>query len=157
MNEVVIDVNKKIDDLEVSLSAFPPGKSTVKHIFLHGMYIREITMPKDDLIVSMIHNTEHPFYISEGIVEVRNVLDEEPQTIVATYWGITKPGTRRVLFIREKTIWKTFHPLEFITGKENKLSKEEKCKLVAKIEDMILDKTNTNFSVLDSTRKGRLF
>jgi len=156
MNDVQIDIHKKIDDLEIALSQFAPGKSKVRHTFLHGMYIREITMPKDELIISMVHNTEHPFYVSKGIVEVRNALDDKPETIVAPYWGITKPGTRRVLFIIEETVWKTIHPLEFITGKENRLSKEEKCKLVAKIENMILDKSHTNFSVLDCNRKGGL-
>lgn len=140
MDALQTDVHKKIDRLQQSLGELPQVKCKLKHIFLHGMYIREITMPKGTMIVSKVHNTSHPYFVSEGILDVFNTMEEEPIRIVAPYWGITEPNTRRVLYIHETTVWKTIHPLDFITGNENRLSKAEKCKLVAEIEDMIIDK-----------------
>lgn len=96
-------------------------------------------MPKDSLITSKIHNTNHPFVVSQGSVAVA-IDGDNWQEIQAPYTGITQAGTRRVLIILEDTTWITFHPLPYLTGDENEFSDEEKLKLVEKIEDEILSK-----------------
>lgn len=97
-----------IDQLEASLAGLPAAVMPVTHRFTPGLYIREIFIPKDTLLTSMEHKTEHPFVISKGRIGVRSGTEE---TIYeAPYTGITKPGTRRVLYAFEDTIWTTFHP-----------------------------------------------
>ena len=118
---------------------FPPVECPLIHRFTKGMYIREIFMPKDSLITSKIHNTNHPFVVSQGAVAVA-IDGDNWQEIQAPYTGITQAGTRRVLIILEDTTWITFHPLPYITGDENEFNDEEKLKLVEKIEDEILSK-----------------
>lgn len=78
------------------------------HRFTKGMYIREIFMPKGTLLTSKIHKTEHPFVVSKGSVSVW-ISEDDIQTIEAPYCGITKPGTRRMLYIHEDCIWLTMH------------------------------------------------
>ena len=80
----------------------------VIHRFTPGMYIREIFMPAGSLLTSKIHNTEHPYVISKGKVSVWTG-SEGVVTLESPHTGITKPGTRRVLFIHEDTTWVTFH------------------------------------------------
>lgn len=80
----------------------------LEHRFTPKLYSREITMPAGILVTSETHKTEHQFILSKGIVSVWT--EEEGEVfIVAPYHGITKPGTRRILFIHEEAIWTTFH------------------------------------------------
>lgn len=82
----------------------------VKHHFTPGLYAREIFMAAGMVLTSKIHNTEHPFVVSKGRCSVYNELTGDSVLIEAPYFGITYPGTRRLLFIHEDTVWTTFHP-----------------------------------------------
>lgn len=81
-----------------------------EHIFTPGLYCRKLTMPAGKLVLSEIHNTEHPFVILDGVA---SVFSEENgwQILSAGHNGITKPGTRRVLKIADEMpcVWMTFH------------------------------------------------
>lgn len=77
------------------------------HIFTPGLYTRTIFMPAGSLIMSMTHNTRHPFIISTGEVDV--ISPEGSVTHVAPYMGITQPGTKRFLHVKQDTTWTTFH------------------------------------------------
>lgn len=103
-------VDEKIDQLEAMMLAnFPPINCPLTHRFTPGLYTREIFMPAGSLITSKIHNTEHPYVISKGVVSV--FTDEDGEVLLkAPHCGITKPGTRRVLYIHEDCVWLTFHP-----------------------------------------------
>lgn len=90
------------------LEQLPVVDCPLTHRFCDGLYIREIFMPAGSLVTSKIHKTEHPFIISKGIVSV-SIDGGEWQMYEAPYTGITKPGTRRVLFIHEDCVWTTIH------------------------------------------------
>ena len=77
------------------------------HRFTPGLYIRQIDMPKGTVLTSKIHKTEHPYFVLKGDVSV--VGPEGIVRIVAPYAGITKPGTKRALYIHEDTTWITVH------------------------------------------------
>ena len=101
-------VQAQVDNLEQKIMGLPPAECPVVHRFTPGLYIREILMPKGTLITSKIHLTEHPYVISKGVVDVF-IEGVGWKKYAAPYTGITKPYTRRVLFIEEDTIWTTFH------------------------------------------------
>lgn len=91
--------------LESPASINPP----LIHRFTPGLYIREIQMPEGSLIVSKIHDTEHPFIVSKGKV---SVMTEDNEIIIeAPYTGITKPGTRRSLYCHTDVVWTTIHKI----------------------------------------------
>lgn len=99
----------RVDALEAAMRTCPPAECPVRHIFTPGLYARECRLAKGLLLTSKIHKTEHPFVISQGDISVWT----EDQGVVryqAPYAGVTKPGTRRVLYVHEDTIWTTFHP-----------------------------------------------
>ena len=106
-----LDLAATLDEMEFALTHYPTAACPVVHRFTPGLYIREITMPKGAMITSMEHKTQHPFVISKGIVEVVSE-NEGPVTYCAPHFGITQPGTRRMLNILEETVWTTFHPTE---------------------------------------------
>lgn len=100
---------KVLDTIEFLIATeTPPGTGGLEHTFTPGMYGRTIYMPKDSLLTSQVHDTEHQFVILSGTVAVWT---RETGTLVfkGPYCGITKPGTRRLLYTFEDTVWKTFH------------------------------------------------
>lgn len=109
---------KRIDELESAmLSAGPLVQCPLKHTFTCGLYSRQITMPAGTLVTSKIHKTQHQFVVSCGVVSVL-VAGGEWQTFTAPYSGVTEPGTRRVLYIHEDTVWTTFHPTSLTSVEE---------------------------------------
>ena len=95
-------------------------------------------MPAGSLWTSKIHKTEHPYVVSYGKAAV-SIDAEEWYEINAPYTGITKPGTRRVLYILEDCIWTTFHKIEGMKSEFNDLNEDEIEKIVEQIEDKILE------------------
>ncbi|MDB6078413.1 MAG: hypothetical protein JWO82_2160 [Akkermansiaceae bacterium] len=106
-------------ELEAALvQECPHVECPVIHRFAPGLYIREILMPPGTMATSMEHKTEHAFHISRGVIKVMSET-EGSVTYRAPYWGLTKPGTKRVLFIDPEfpenaggAVWITFHVTE---------------------------------------------
>ena len=74
-------------------------------------------MPAGTLIVSKIHKTEHPYFITKGRASVW-IEGVGVKVIKAPHHGVTKPGTRRLLYIHEDCEWSTFHPTSKTTPEE---------------------------------------
>lgn len=79
----------------------------VKHIFGDGCYVREWNSPPDVFTVSKVHKIAHPFFVLKGKVSVLS--GEGVQVLTAPHYGITPPGTKRLLYTHEETQWVTVH------------------------------------------------
>jgi hypothetical protein len=103
-----MEPDEMLNELELEMLNYEPRECPLIHRFTPGLYIREIFMPKDTLLTSVRHLTTHPFFIMKGDVSVwyTNI---PVQRYVAPYTGITKAGTRRLLYTHEDTIWTTVH------------------------------------------------
>jgi hypothetical protein len=126
-----------IDELELFL--FKEGglvECPLKHIFTPFLYTRTILMPPGALITSMVHREEHQYIVSKGTALVR-IGDGEWEEISAPYIGITKAGTRRVLYIVSECIWTTVHHTKIQPLND---SKEAFDLAVAAVEDQIFVK-----------------
>ena len=95
------------------------------HAFADGLYIRAFTGFKGMLAVSKLHKTNHPYFVMVGDCSV--ITDEGPVRIKGPYFGITKAGTKRIIYFHENTVWVTVHATE-----ETDLEK---------IEDVVIAKT----------------
>lgn len=80
----------------------------IRHHFTPGLYVREMFAPAGSLVTSRIHKTRHPFVISKGSCSIF-IEGEGWVRMEAPHFGITEPGTRRIGYFHEDTIWTTFH------------------------------------------------
>lgn len=152
--ELTVDINRSIDELQAILGQHEQVDCPLHHVFLPGVYIRQIFMPAvtknsqgedvETVIVSKIHRSEHPFVVTEGKVAVYNKVDEFLGVIEAPYVDVTLPGTRRVLHLIEDCRWLTIHRLPYITGNENGWNEKRKEKLLARIENDLIEKRDIN-------------
>ncbi len=102
------DPNDFLNQADVEILKMPPRECPLIHRFTPGMYIREIFMPKDTILTTLLHLTTHPFFVLKGDVSVYyNGIPT--QRYKAPYTGITEAGTRRMLLTHEDTIWTTCH------------------------------------------------
>lgn len=88
----------------------------LKHTFADGLYIRQISMPKGQVISTGIHKKEHPYFVMKGEISV--LTENGIEKIIAPYYGITKPGTKRLIYIHEDSIWITVHATDKETPEE---------------------------------------
>ena len=113
--ELIMDFEEKLLDLPGSYGdPEKPGQDEIaytinplKHTFADGLYIREIFMPKGQIISTGIHKKEHPYFVLKGDISV--LTDEGIKRIKAPYNGITKPGTKRLIYMHEDSVWITVH------------------------------------------------
>lgn len=108
MNSSLLD-HKRIDAMQYAFQDAPQADCPLTHRFTPGMYCRELLMPAGTLVVSRQHKTEHPYVVLSGRAMV-SVPGEGVKVLEAGHVGITKPGTRRALYILEDCRWITFHP-----------------------------------------------
>lgn len=120
--------HETVDALHRRLLAMPPRECPLTHRFTPGLYSREIFMPRKTAVISHVHKTRHQYAVMRGRVMVWT--DGKFEDIVAPFVGVTEPGTRRVLYVVEDTVWITFHP----TTETD----------MAKLEDELIIKLNVN-------------
>ena len=108
------------------------------HTFADGMYIRQITMPAGQIIVSKIHGQTHPYFILKGDVSV--MTEDGVKRYKAPYSGITEAGTNRVLYTHEDTVWTTVQRTN-----ETDLDKIE--------EDVMIKETDMDFIAEEGSEK----
>jgi hypothetical protein len=78
----------------------------LKHTFADGMYIRQITVPAKALTVTKIHKQTHPFFVLKGTLSI--LTEHGIEKITAPYSGITKAGTKRIIY-HDEVILTTVH------------------------------------------------
>lgn len=129
------EANDAIDALEVALlERFAKTESPLNHTFLPGLYIREIFMAEGNKYTSKIHKIRHPYFVMKGSARV--FIDGQGwQLIKAPYYGVTEPGTRRVLVILEDMNWICVHSNPDDTG-DMELIEE---RLIEKHENKLLN------------------
>ena len=101
------DPRSKILAMEEEMRKRPQLVIEPVHYFAHGLYAREITIPKGTLLTGKIHLSEHLNVISKGDISV--MTDEGVKRIVAPATIISKPGIKRIGYAHEDTVWTTIH------------------------------------------------
>ena len=100
-----------IDQLEDQMlaSAEHMLDEDITHSFTDKVYIRQMFAPAGAIVTTRIHKVKHPFVVLRGRVSVFDARDGSINHIEAPYMGVTEPGTRRIAFVHEDTLWVTFH------------------------------------------------
>lgn len=105
-------IRDKISSLEAALNAMvedgvPTVELPLNHIFTDGIYIREIFIPADSIVVGLIHKHNHLNYITKGKVTV--LTKQGLETLEGPCSMISTAGTKRALYTHTDTIWTTVH------------------------------------------------
>lgn len=101
-----------IMEMQAILEQVPMGAALdetfpLVHRFADDVYAREILLPKDSIVIGKIHRYGHLNVITKGRVSVLTELGVEELVAPCTF--ISKPGTKRVVYAHEDTVWTTFH------------------------------------------------
>jgi hypothetical protein len=109
------DFREKITDLEKEgfdkqiwdSKEYSDKLNPVKHSFADGCYIREIFNPAGELLVTKIHKKEHAFFLMQG--EMSILTEDGIKHLKAPHHGITKPGTKRIIYTHSDCVFVTVH------------------------------------------------
>jgi hypothetical protein len=112
MNALV--TRKGIQELESQMAKLPDSfigdneLCPLAHTFAPGIYVREITIPADMLVIGKIHKHAHPNFLMKGKV---SVITEHGgrEDLEAPCHMISPAGTKRVVYTHTDTVWVTVH------------------------------------------------
>ena len=107
-SSIQLSYSEKVKEIEEYIFSVANGKTVVgkpgevaypsfwkyKHSFAEGMYIREMTMPKSNLVVSAIHKRSFPFFLLSGHLAIST--EKGVEEFIAPCYIITQSGTKRV-------------------------------------------------------------
>lgn len=91
-----------------TLADFPQTECPLKHHFAPGVYVREIFMPAETIIIGHIHKTEHLNILVQGACYIVHD-DGAREELRAPLTFVSKAGVQKVLYITEDMIWQTVH------------------------------------------------
>jgi hypothetical protein len=87
--------------------AVGPDSYPLEHELAGGMYRRRLTVPAQTLTVTKIHALDHFWFIEKGTVTIWSERGQETHTAPAS--GITKAGTKRVIWHHDEVVFTTVH------------------------------------------------
>ena len=122
--EIAKDFKSAVTELEQNLRNMANGETVVvgtdekpivsdstlipiRHFFMDGVYVREMTMYKDTIVVGAIHKHLHMCFLLAGKITVVN--EEETVDHIAPCFIVSTPGIKRVLYAHEDSIWYNTH------------------------------------------------
>lgn len=137
--EIAKDFKSAVTELEQNLKNIANGETVVvgtdekpivsdsalipiRHFFMDGVYVREMTMYKDTIVVGAIHKHLHMCFLLTGKITVVN--EEETVDHIAPCFIVSTPGIKRVLYAHEDSIWYNTHKNPSNTEEVEELEKD---------------------------------
>jgi hypothetical protein len=97
----------QLEVVQEKLLTMPQIDIPVKNYFSHGVYAREIVIPKGVIVIGKIHKYRNLNIMSKGY---KSVLTENGVVrIRAPFTVVSPPGTKRIGYTHEETVWTTIH------------------------------------------------
>jgi hypothetical protein len=135
--EISVNSRKKILELENAMiniadganvegdgkSIVRDGKiSPIKHAFADGIYIRQMDMVKDTVVVGAIHKHLHVWFLLTGHVTIAT--EDVTEDYIAPCYVVSTPGVKRVILANEDSIFVNIHKNPSNTRDLDELEKE---------------------------------
>ena len=79
----------------------------LKHTFADGIYVRQMSMGVGTVVVGAIHKHLHVWFLLAGNISV--VTENTIEDYVAPCYVVAKPGTKRVIYANEDSIFVNVH------------------------------------------------
>jgi len=122
LQELIIK-NKDIDGFYGDGKSIPEiAEIPIKHEFADQVYLRQMTMEKDQVVVGAIHNHKHIWFLIKGKITVNDngeIIDH-----IAPCYMVSNPGSKRVIYAHEHSIFVNIHKNPSNTKDIKELEKE---------------------------------
>ena len=79
----------------------------LKHTFADGIYIRQMEMKKDSVVVGAIHNHLHVWFLLTGHITVTT--ESSTEDYISPCYVVSTPGVKRVIYANEESIFVNVH------------------------------------------------
>ena len=79
----------------------------MKHTFADGIYVRQMDIKKDGLVVGAIHKHLHVWFLLTGHISV--VTEKNTEDYIAPCYVVATPGTKRIIYAQEDSIFVNIH------------------------------------------------
>ena len=128
--EKILELENAMINIADGVNVEGDGKSIVregkiapiKHAFADGVYIRQMDMAKDTVVVGAIHKPLHVWFLLTGDVTVAT--EDVTEDYIAPCYVVSTPGVKRVILANEDSIFVNIHKNPSNTRDLDKLEKE---------------------------------
>ena len=79
----------------------------LKHTFADGVYIRQMDMQADSMVVGAVHNHLHVWFLLTGHLMV--ITEDTTEEFIAPCYALATPGSKRVIYAMEDSIFVNIH------------------------------------------------
>ena len=79
----------------------------LKHSFADGIYIRQMGMDKNSVVIGAIHNHLHAWFLLTGKITV--ITENSEEDFIAPCYVVSTPGVKRVIYAVEESIFVNVH------------------------------------------------
>ena len=93
-----------------------------KNTFADGVYIRQMDMKKDTVVVGAIHKHLHVWFLLKGDVTIAT--EDNTEHYIAPCYVLSTPGVKRVILANEDSIFVNVHKNPSNTKDLDRLEKE---------------------------------
>lgn len=98
---------RSITTLEDELGALPQADLPLRHMFIDGVYAREMFIAAGTCLVGQIHKYDCINFLVKGKITVATLGGLE--TLDAPMMFVSKMGVKRAGYAHEDTVWTTIH------------------------------------------------
>ncbi len=103
--------SQAVDLIAHELAGMPQLDAPVTHRFAPGVYLREIFMEADSIVIGRVHKTRHFNVLLTGACLIVHA-DGSREELRAPFTFVSEAGVQKVLYILEDMRWQTIHPSE---------------------------------------------
>ena len=156
-NEISKDFRSMVTKLENNLKSMADGENVIvgtkenpiitnneripiRHFFMDGVYVREMKMFKNMVIIGAIHKHLHMCFLLEGHLTVAN--EDGTAEYKAPCYIESSPGVKRILYAHEDSLWYNTHKNPSNTEDVDQLEKEIVALSYDEYEEYINNKNN---------------
>jgi quercetin dioxygenase-like cupin family protein len=122
LQQLIVD-NNNIDGFYGDGKEIPEiPEIPIKHEFADQIYLRQMTMEQDQIVIGAIHNHSHVWFLMKGKITVNDngeVIDH-----VAPCYMVSEPGSKRIIYAHEHSIFVNIHKNPSNTRNIKELEKE---------------------------------
>lgn len=109
-NVVNLSMRDKVAVIETEMLKREQLDLPVKHYFSQGVYARELFIPKGTTLTGKIHKYQQLNIMSKGDMSV--LTEDGVVRVQAPFTIVSPPGTKRIAYAHEDTVWTTIHGTE---------------------------------------------